>query len=171
MRPTSKWLFVLGLPSGSLEIAKVGTFATPHNFVCRPPIEMRSKQSCSPHWELSNGMSHATCTQGNWGDSRLLVVGSQIANLTLRPFFGHNLCFRCPNGPCEPISNIYVSTTFQWSEELFKPLGFDPCNHFLNIWESIETPTPNMGVHLGVWGFFPSHSFALSGAWECDSRA
>jgi len=44
MRPASKWLFVLGLPSGSPEIAKVGTPVTlgPHNFVCKPPIEMRS---------------------------------------------------------------------------------------------------------------------------------
>jgi hypothetical protein len=27
------------------------------------------KQSCSPHWELSNSMWHAICTQGNWDDS------------------------------------------------------------------------------------------------------
>ncbi len=32
------------------------------------------KQSCSPHWELSNNMSHATCTLGNQVDSQLLVV-------------------------------------------------------------------------------------------------
>jgi hypothetical protein len=29
--------------------------------------------------------------QGNWVDSRLLVVGSQIANLTLGLSFDHNL--------------------------------------------------------------------------------
>ncbi len=45
-------------------------------------------------------------------------------------------------------------------------MGFDPCNRFLKIRESTETPTPNMGVHLGVWGFFPSHFFALPGAWN-----
>jgi hypothetical protein len=121
------------------------------------------KQSCSPDQELFNNMSHATYTQGNWVNSWLLVVGSQIANLTLNPFFGHNLCFKCPNGWCEPILDIFVSIAFQWYEELFEPLGFDSCNHFLNIWESIMTPTPNMRVHLGVWGFFPSHSFALPG--------
>jgi hypothetical protein len=32
------------------------------------------KKSFSPHQELSNNMSHVTCTQGNWVDSRLLVV-------------------------------------------------------------------------------------------------
>jgi len=44
-RPTFKWHFVPGLPNGSPEIAKVGSFATLglHNFVCRPSIEMRFK--------------------------------------------------------------------------------------------------------------------------------
>jgi hypothetical protein len=119
------------------------------------------KQNCSPHWDLSNDMWHATCTQGNRVDSRLLVVGSQIVNLTLGLSFDHNLCFKCPNGWCEPILNIYVSIASQWYKKLFKALGFDLDNHSLNIRESTETPTPNMGVHLGVWGFFPSHSFAL----------
>jgi hypothetical protein len=29
-------------------------------------------------------------------------------------------------------------------------MGFDPCNCFLKIQESIETPTPKVGAHLGV---------------------
>ncbi len=71
------------------------------------------KQSCSPCQELSNGMSHATWTQGNQVDSRLLMVGSQTANLTPNLSFGHNLCFRCSNGRCEPILDIYISIVFQ----------------------------------------------------------
>jgi hypothetical protein len=51
-------------------------------------------------------MSHATWTWENWGDSWLLVVGNQIANLTPGPSFGYNLCFKCPNGSCEPILDI-----------------------------------------------------------------
>ncbi len=49
-KATSKCLFVLGLPIGSFEIVKVGTPATfgPHNFVCRPPTEMRSKTKLQP---------------------------------------------------------------------------------------------------------------------------
>jgi hypothetical protein len=45
-------------------IPKVGTPATlgPHNFVWKLPIEMRSKQSCSSHQELSNTILHATYT-------------------------------------------------------------------------------------------------------------
>jgi hypothetical protein len=64
------------------------------------------KQGCSPHWELSNGMPHDTCMQGNQVDFWLLVVGSQVANLTPDLSFGHNLCFRCRNGSCEPI--LYI---------------------------------------------------------------
>jgi len=41
------------------------------------------KQSCSPCWELSNGMSHAIWTQENSVDSWLLVVRSQIGILFL----------------------------------------------------------------------------------------
>ncbi len=106
-------------------------------------------------------MSHATCTQGNQGDSWLLVVGSQIANLTPGPSFGHNLCFKCPNGWCEPILDIFVSIAFQWYEELLKPLGFDLCNHSLNIRESTGPPTPKVEAPLGVWGFILSHFLSL----------
>jgi len=121
------------------------------------------KQSYSPCRVLSNSMLHATYKHGNLVDSWLLVVGSQIANLTPDLSFGHNLCFRCPNGWCELISNIYVLITFQWYKKLFKPLGFGLCNCSLNIQESTGTPTPNMGVHFEVWRFIPSHSFALLG--------
>jgi hypothetical protein len=77
------------------------------------------KQSCSLHQNLFNNMSHATYTQGNWVDSWLLRVGSQTANLTPDLSFSHNLCFKCPNGSCEPILNIYVSITFQWYKKTF----------------------------------------------------
>jgi len=137
-----------------------------HNFVCRPPIEVRFEQSCSPHQDLSNGMWHATCMQGNRGESWLLVVGSQIANLTPDPSFGYNLCFKNLNGSCELILNIYVPRDFQWYKKLFNPMGFDPWNWSLKIRESIENPTPEVGVHLGVWGFIFSHSPTFLGAWN-----
>jgi hypothetical protein len=111
------------------------------------------KRSGSPCRELSNDVLHATYTHWNRVDSQLFVVGSQTASLTLGLSFGHKLCFRCPNGSCEPILDIYVSIDFQWYKKLFKARGFDPCNRSLKIWESTGTPTPNMGVHLGVWMF------------------
>jgi hypothetical protein len=52
-------------------------------------------------------------------------------------------------------------------------MGFDPYNCFLTIRESIETPTPKMGVHLGVWRF-NSHTlsyFQPPMSMKCDSRA
>jgi len=113
------------------------------------------KQSCSPHWKPSNGMSHVTCTQGNWGDSWLLVVGSQIANLTPGPSFGHNLCVKCPNGSCKPILDIYVPKDFQWYKKLLNPMGSDPCNHSLKIPESIGSPS---GFQFSKWEF----------TWECE---
>jgi len=115
------------------------------------------KQICSPRQELSNGMLHATYTQGNRVDSWLLVVGSQIGNLTPNLSFGHNLCFRCPNGSWEPILDIYVSIDFRWYKKIFNQMGFDSYNCPLKIQKSIGTLTPKMGVHLGVWRFIPSH--------------
>jgi hypothetical protein len=94
------------------------------------------------------------------------VVGSQIGNFTSSPSFGYNLCVKCPNGSCKPILDIYVSIDFQWYKILFNPLGFDPCDHSLNIQESIGTSTPKVGAQLGVWRFIPSHFLALPGAWN-----
>jgi hypothetical protein len=124
------------------------------------------KKNYSPHQELFNNMSHATCTQGNWVNSWLLMVGNQTTNLTPFLYFGHNLCFRCPNGWCEPILNIYVSINFQWFKELFKPMGFDPCHCSLKIRESFGTLTPQVGVALGVWRFTLSHFLAFLGTWD-----
>jgi hypothetical protein len=115
-------------------------------------------------------MWHATCTQGNQVDSRLLMVGSQTAHLTPGPSFGHNLCFRCPNGWCKPILDIYVPRAFQWYKERLKPLSFDAWNFPLKIWESTGTPTPNVGLPLGVWGSIPSHSLTLLGACNMTPR-
>jgi hypothetical protein len=41
-----------------------------------------------------------------------------------------------------------------------------PWNCSLKIWESMGSPTPKVGVHLGVWGFIPSHSPTLLEAWN-----
>jgi hypothetical protein len=128
------------------------------------------KQSCSAHQKVSNNMSHATCTQGNWVDSQLLMIRSEIANLTLGLSFGHNLCFKYPNGSCEPNLDIYVSIVFQWYKEFFKLMGFNPYNCLLKIWESIGTPTFKMGVHLGVWRFISPHYFAFLGVWDVTPR-
>jgi hypothetical protein len=71
------------------------------------------KQSCSSLQELFNGVSHYTWTHHDRVDSRLLVVGSQTANLTPDPSFDHNLCCRCPKWPHMSHLDIYTSRPFQ----------------------------------------------------------
>jgi hypothetical protein len=114
-RPTSKWFFLSrDTQMGVSKLPKSGLsqFGSPITLCTYLWLTWGLKQSYSPHQELFNGIWHATCTQGNWVDSWLLVVGSKIVNLTPDLSFGHNLCFRCPNGSCEPILNIYVSIAF-----------------------------------------------------------
>jgi hypothetical protein len=69
-------------------------------------LEWRLNQSCSSPWELSNSPLHSFCRHWEEVNSRLLVVGSQTANLTPDPSFAHNLGCRCPNGSCEVILDI-----------------------------------------------------------------
>jgi hypothetical protein len=80
-----------------------------------PRHDLRSgrglNQSCSPRRELFNAVSHSWSARWEQVDSRLLVVRSQTASLT--PSFAHNLGYRCPNGSCEAILDIYISRTFQ----------------------------------------------------------
>jgi hypothetical protein len=104
--------------------------------------------------------------QVNRVNSQLFLVGSQTGNLTPGLSFGHNLCFKCPNEQCELILDIYVSRAFQWYKERHKPLSFDPWNCSLKFWKSTRTPSPKVGIALGVWGFTPSHFLTLPGV--CD---
>jgi hypothetical protein len=43
-------------------------------------------------------------------------------------------------------------------------MSFDPYNYPLKIMESIGTLIPKVKVHLGVWGFIPSHFPTSPGA-------
>jgi hypothetical protein len=49
-------------------------------------------------------------------------------------------------------------------------MDFDPWNCFLKIQKFIGTLTPKVRAHLGVWGFIPSHSPTLPGAWDVTPR-
>jgi hypothetical protein len=89
------------------------------------------------------------------------MVGNQIDTLILNPCFSHSLCCKCSNESCERIFDIYVLRDFQWYNELFNPMNFDPLNHSLKIQESKRALTPKVGIHLGVHGLSPSHSLAF----------
>jgi hypothetical protein len=116
-------------------------------------------------------MSHTTCNLGNRGDSQLLVLKSQIVNLTFGPSFGHNLCFKCSNGSCEPISDIYVPTSFQWYKARLNPLSFYPCNRSLKIWESIWDSNFQDESSFGSVKVHSLTLFRTPGSMRCDSHA
>jgi hypothetical protein len=118
------------------------------------------KQSCITYQDLFNNMLHDTYTHRNWGNFWLLMVGSQTANLTPDPSFGHNLCLKCPNESWDPNLDIYILKSFQRYKKFLNLMGFNPCNRSLKIWES------QSGSSLGVWGFIPSHSPTLPGTWN-----
>jgi hypothetical protein len=101
------------------------------------------KKICSSPWELSNDVSHSTCTHLDRINSRLLVVGSQIANLTPGLSFAHNLCYKCPNGSCEAILDIYTSRPFQRYKERSKCKVFWPLqshSEFSRVLEDSQVP-------------------------------
>jgi hypothetical protein len=119
-------------------------------------------QTCSPRRDLFNDVSHSQFEARKEVDSRLLVVGSQIASLTPGPSFAHNLSYRCPNDQCEAIFYIYASRTFQWHQEHLNARCFGPCYRTLNIRESRRTPNPQLWkcwLHPHTWP-----------KWGCDIK-
>jgi hypothetical protein len=110
-----------------------------------PKLESRNCPDWSPHSQFERREEV---------DSRLLGVGSQTANLTPGPSFAHNLGYRCPNGQCEAIFDIYASRPFQWHQEHLNARCFGPCCRTLNIRESRRTPNPQ----LWEWEFHPPTS-------------
>ncbi len=85
------------------------------------------KQSCSSLQKLLNAMLHSSYKCRNRVDSQLLMVGSQIANLTPSPSFAHNSCCRCPNGSCKAIFDTYTSRPFEWYKDHLKARCFHLC--------------------------------------------
>ncbi len=115
-------------------------------------------------------MWHIVCSQVNRVNFWLFLAGSQTTSLTPGLSFGHNLCLRCSNEQYKPILDIYVLRAFQWYKERHKTLSFDLWNCSLKFQKSTRTPSPKVGVALGVWGFTPSHVLTLSGICDVTPR-
>jgi hypothetical protein len=119
-----------------------------------------SKQTCSSPWEHSNDVSHSTCTHRNRVVSQLLMVKSQIANLTSGSSFCHNLCCRCPNGSTRP----FLTSTLQYlSNDMKNASRRGVLTLAIELWS------------FGSLGGFPSPHFGsvsviltLSQKWGCD---
>jgi len=128
------------------------------------------KQSYSSCQDISNNMWHVTYMQGNWGDYWLLVVGSQTVNLTPGLSFDHNLCFRCSNGSCEPILDIYVSIFFNDINNSSIQWVLAPA---IALWR-FRSP---LGLQLPKWEFTwecegsPPHTLCTPGNMRCEPRA
>jgi len=104
-------------------------------------LEWGSNQSYNSPQELSNTLSHSFWRCQEEVDSWLLVVRSQTASLTPSPSFLHNLGYKCPNGSCEAILDIYTSRPFHWYKEHPYARCFDPWNRALSFRESRRTPS------------------------------
>ncbi len=113
---------------GVLKLSRFGLSRLWSSITSRPELGLRRGlyQRLSSCQKLSNAMSPSRCRRRKEVDSRLLVVGSQIANLTLDLSFAPNLGCRCPNGSCEAILDIYTSRPFQWYKEHLNARFFDP---------------------------------------------
>ncbi len=125
-----------------------------HNYFVDLWLRWSLKQNCNPCRELSNNMWHATCTQVNQGNFRLLVVKSQIGTLTFGLSFGHNLCLVYSNETCKPILDIHVSRafqTFQFNE--FWPLQ--------SLFENLEIQWDSNSQNGSPLGSVRVHSFTL----------
>jgi hypothetical protein len=118
---------------------------------CQVRLERGLNQCCSSPREISNAISHTIIGRWEEVDSRLLVVGSQTANLTPGPSFAHNFGYRCPNGQWEASLDIYTSRPFQWHQEHPNSRYFGPSTRALNFWESRRAPSSHFwecGLHL-----------------------
>jgi hypothetical protein len=136
-------------PNGNPKIPKIGSpvILGAHNFVCKPPIKMIFRTNL---YLSLRAFQRYVAHHLNVRKSRRFLIFN--GHLTPNLSFGHNLCFKCQYGSCKTILDIYVSRAFQWYKKLFNPMGFNPYNYFLKIWESMGIPTPKVGAHF----------------WECE---
>jgi hypothetical protein len=124
-----------------VRVPRLWEFITPD---CKVWSQRGLNQTCSPRRDLSNDVLHSQFEGREEIDSWLLVVGSQIASLTPGPSFAHNLGYKCPNGQCEAILDIYASRPFQWHQEHLNARCFGPFCRTPNIRESQRTPSPQL---------------------------
>jgi hypothetical protein len=113
---------------GVLKLSRFGLLRLWAFITSRPELGLGQglNQTCSSRRQLYNAMLHSCCRRREKVDSQLLVVESQIANLTLGPSFAHNLSCICLNGSCEAILDIYTSRPFQWYKTHPNARCFDP---------------------------------------------
>jgi hypothetical protein len=118
------------------------------------------KQSCSSPQDLSNGVLYSIWTHRGQVDSRLFVVESQSVSLTPNPSFDHNVCFRCLNGSCKAIFDIYTSRPFQRYKEHLKARCLTSA---IELW-NCESPRGFQVLTFGNGSLI----LTLASKWGCD---
>jgi hypothetical protein len=114
------------------------------------------KQSCILRRELFNGVSHSTCAHRGWVNSWFLVLGNQIVSLTPNLSFCHNLCYRCPNGSCKPIFDIYTCITFQYIKNVSMQSVLTPEIELWSFRSPGGLPSPHFGSERVILSLFQS---------------
>jgi hypothetical protein len=117
-----------------------------------------------------------------WQNKQCINNYKNISNSNLRDPSIHNWLKKFPlfsvrSKIQNSKSKIHISSLlgpilirhFQWYKECLNSMSFEPYNRLLKVQESIGTPTPKVGAHLGVCGFIPLVSYIL-GSMKCDSR-
>jgi hypothetical protein len=84
-------------------------------------------------------------------ESRQFLTFNGLESNWPSPSFGHNLCFRYPNGSCELTLNIYIPKDFQWYKKFFNPWILTPTIAFWRFGSPL-------GLQLPKWEF----------TWECE---
>jgi hypothetical protein len=149
--PPSEWLFVPRLPGLWKLIIPTSNLR----------LGCGLKQTCSSPQELSNGVSHSTCTHRGWVDSRLLMVRSQTASLSPAPSFDRNCAAYVQMTHARP---FWTSTLQDLSNGIFfNARCFDPCNQALSFRESRKTPNS----HFWECEFHPHTCLKV---WGCDNN-
>jgi len=118
-----------------------------------------------------------------WQNKQCINNYKNISNSNLRDPSIHNWLKKFPlfsvrSKIQNSKSKIHISSLlgpilirhFQWYKECLNSMSFEPYNRLLKVQESIGTPTPKVGAHLGVCGFIPSHSPTFLGAWNVTPK-
>jgi len=119
-------------------------------------------------------MVHTTCTQGNEGNSRLLVVGIKLPIWFPTLHLAITYVLNTQMGHASPFYTSMFHELFNDVKNFFNSMSFDPCNRPLKIRDSIGCllglQLPKCELTWELWGFIPSHSPTLLGAWNVTPR-
>jgi hypothetical protein len=140
--------------------------------VITPSLDLRLgwglKQTCSSCQELSNGVLHSTYRHQNWVDSQLLVVGSQIANLTPDSSFDHNFVLQMSEWLMQ---GHFRYLNFKNFPTILKTPQYEVFWQLQSSSKFLKVPEDSKFPLLGVWvssSHLPQSGVATEGLFKID---